>query len=247
MIFSRVGEAFLHQNLRYHCPVFAVFSFDKCKQPCFRRRIWKYDEADYVRLNQLIIDFDWSTIKSEDISTYAENFTDKLRVFCSLVIPNKMVTIRPSAPPWLNSHVRKAIRKRKRAHKFAKRLNNEEAWRKYRVLRNESIKLLRTAEFKSNLASKLTARNMSSKDWRKIFKACLGKDSRENIPPLKNDYGQTINIPKEKADLFNRYFHSQSLLDDRDKDVHALLVPNNTIDSIRLEAEVFQNSSYRMF
>ena len=117
--FSGVGEAFLDQNLRYHCPVFAVFSFDKCKQLCFRRRIWKYDEADYVRLNQRIIDFDWSTIKSEDTYTYAENFTDKLMEFCSLAIPNKMVTLRPSAPPWLNSRVRSAIRKRKRAHKIA--------------------------------------------------------------------------------------------------------------------------------
>ena len=42
---------------------------------------WKYDEADYIRLNQLIIDFDWSIIKSNDINTYAENFTDKLMVF----------------------------------------------------------------------------------------------------------------------------------------------------------------------
>ena len=243
VIFSGVGEAFLDQNLRYHCPVFAVFSFDKCKQPCFRRRIWKYDEADYVRLNHLNTDFYWSTIKSEDINTYAESFTDTLMEFCSLAIPNKMATIRPSAPPWLNSHVRRAIRKRKRAHKLAKRSNNEEFWRKYRVLRNESIKLLRKAkhDFKSNLAGKLTTRNMSSKDWWKNFKACVGKDSRENIPPLKNNYGQTINKPKEKADLFNRYFHSQTLLDDRDKDVPVLSVPNNTVDSIRLEVEEVQN------
>ena len=82
---------------------------------------------------------------------------------------------------------------------------------------------------------------MSSKDWWKIFKACVGKDSRENIPPLKNNYGQTINKSKEKVDLFNRYFHSQTLLDDRDKDVPVLSVPNNTIDSIRLEVEEVQN------
>ena len=168
--------------------------------------------------------------------------TGKLTKFCSLAIPNKMMTIHPAAHPWLNSHVRRAIRKRKRAHKFAKRLNNEESWRKYRVLRNESIKSLRTAkhDFTSNLASKLTTRNMSSKDWWKNFKICVGKDSRENIPPLKNDYGQTINKPKEKAGLFNKYFHSQTLLDDRDKDVPVLSVPNNTIDSIRLEVEEVQ-------
>ena len=100
VIFSGVGEAVLDQNLRHHCPIFAVFSFDKCNQPWFRRRIWKYVEADYVRLNQLIIDFDWSTIKSEYKNIYAENFTDKLMEFCSLAIPNKIVTIRQSAPPW---------------------------------------------------------------------------------------------------------------------------------------------------
>ena len=105
-------------------------------------------------------------LQSKDINTYAENFADKLMEFCSLEIPNKVETIRPSAPPWLNSRVRRAIRKRKRALKITKRLNNEEAWRKYKVLRNEFIKLLRTAkhDFKSNLANKLTSGNMSSKD-----------------------------------------------------------------------------------
>ena len=159
-------------------------------------------------MNQLVIDFDWSIIKSEDINTYAENFTDKLTEFCSLAIPIEMVTIRPSAPPWLKSRVRRAmIRKRKRAHKIAKRLNNEEAWRKYGVLRNEYTKLLRTAKhyFKSSLANKLTSENMSSKDWWKFFKACVGMDSHEgNNNPLNNNYEQKKknDKPKEKADLF---------------------------------------------
>lgn len=113
-----------------------------------------------------------------------------------------MVTIRPSAPAWLNNTVRKAIRKRKRAHKKAKVLKTNEAWRKYRILRNESVRILRTAkqEYKSNLAKKLNSNNMSSRDWWKIFKACIGKDSHESLPPL-NHNGQMINNPKEKADL----------------------------------------------
>ena len=67
--------------------------------------------------------------------------------FCSLEIPNKMVTIRPATPPLLNSRVRRAVRKYKRAHKIAKRLNDKEAWRKCRILRSESIKLIRTAKY----------------------------------------------------------------------------------------------------
>ena len=49
-----VGEAFLDQTVRYHCPVFVVFRFSKYKQPCFKRKIWKYESGDYDLLNQLI-------------------------------------------------------------------------------------------------------------------------------------------------------------------------------------------------
>ena len=145
---------------------------DKHKQLCYKRKIWKYDDADYVHLNQLVSNFDWSKIKCNDIDSYASNFTKKLLEFCSLSIPNKFVTIRPSAPPWLNNHVRRAINKRKRAHRRAKRLNTDDSWRLYRHLRNESIKAIRTAkhEHKTNLANKLLDNNISTKDWWNFFK-----------------------------------------------------------------------------
>ena len=38
VIVSRVGEAFLDQNIRYHCPVYAVFNFDKPKHHCYKRK-----------------------------------------------------------------------------------------------------------------------------------------------------------------------------------------------------------------
>ena len=51
-------------------------------------------------------------------------------------------------------------------------------WRLYRHLRNVFIKTIRTAkhEHKTNLANKLLDNNISTKDWWKLFKICLGKD-----------------------------------------------------------------------
>ena len=37
IIFSGVGDPFLQQELRYHCPVFGVFNFSKPKIKCFKR------------------------------------------------------------------------------------------------------------------------------------------------------------------------------------------------------------------
>ena len=42
IIISGVGETFLDQNLRYHCPTYAVFNFDKPKYLCYKRKIWLY-------------------------------------------------------------------------------------------------------------------------------------------------------------------------------------------------------------
>ena len=52
VILSGVGDAFLDQNVRYHCPIYAIFNFDKCKQHCFKRTIWKYDDGNYDLLKQ---------------------------------------------------------------------------------------------------------------------------------------------------------------------------------------------------
>ena len=89
---------------------------------------------------------------------------------------------------------------------------------------------------KTNLANKLLDNNISTKDWWKFLKICLGKDAKENIPPL-HFQNETINNPKDKADIFNAFFHSQSLLDETNKDIPTLSEPINTLDSIHLEIE----------
>ena len=57
VILSGVGDAFLDQNIRYYCPIYAIFNFDKCKQ------LWKYDDGNYDLLRQYVRDCDWSSQK----------------------------------------------------------------------------------------------------------------------------------------------------------------------------------------
>ena len=60
VILSGVGDAFFDQNVKYHCPIYAIFNFDKCKQFCFEKTIWKCDDGNYDLLKQY---FDWSGLK----------------------------------------------------------------------------------------------------------------------------------------------------------------------------------------
>ena len=48
----------VHNLIRYHCPVAVILSFEKFKPQNYKRRIWKYEEADYIKYRQIPIDVD---------------------------------------------------------------------------------------------------------------------------------------------------------------------------------------------
>ena len=125
IIFSGVGDPFLQQDLRYHCPVFGVFNFSKPKIKCFKRRVWQYDRGDYDLLRQKAYSSDWNSLQIPDINVYAKNFYEHLIEITDFCIPNRQVTIRPTEPPWITTLIKKHIRMRKRAYKKAKRTNTQ--------------------------------------------------------------------------------------------------------------------------
>ena len=86
------------------------------------------------------------SLKDHNITVYVENFTNKFLELCEMTIPSKFITIRPSYPPWFNGLVRKLIRRRKRAHKKAKRLDAAESWKTFRKLRNEVIAAIKVSK-----------------------------------------------------------------------------------------------------
>ena len=185
VIVSGVGEAFLNQNIRYHCLVYAVFKFDNPKHHCYKRKIWKYDNGDHEGLKQLIHDFDWQSLKDHNINVYVENFTNKFLELCKMTIPNKFITIRPSDPPWFNGLVRKLIRRRKRAHKKAKRLDTAGSWRAFRKLRNEVIAAIKASKYnlKNKLVNNLKSGNLSGKDWWRTFKSLIDMEKLHPFHP----------------------------------------------------------------
>ena len=52
LILSGVGDPFLHQDIRYRCPVLGIFNFRKPQCLSLKRRIWNYDDGNYETLRQ---------------------------------------------------------------------------------------------------------------------------------------------------------------------------------------------------
>ncbi len=103
--------------------------------------------------------------------------TDIILDAASKSIPNKMATIRPNDIPWFNTNLRKLIRKRNRIHKQAKTVNNEQAWYKFRKIRNEVTSLLRKCklEYKNKIIEQINDNNVTAKTWFKLAKKLTDK------------------------------------------------------------------------
>jgi len=129
------------------------------------------------------------------------------------------VTIRPSEPLCLTSHIKRQIRKRKILYKKAKLNNSELFWNKFKQIRDHTITLICTA--KQNHIHKLAhilQSNTHTKSWWSTLEHSIKPNSNTVIPPLR-DVDTVLNSNDDKANLLNNLFCSHSYLDDTNVNV----------------------------
>ena len=67
-----VGDPFLDQSVRYHCPLYFVLSYHKVPTPVSTRHIWLYDRGDYQSYARDLHETNWELLKYNDIDAYAK-------------------------------------------------------------------------------------------------------------------------------------------------------------------------------
>ena len=235
---SGVGEPFLDQNIRYHCPIFCVLDFNKQKTKSFKRHIWLFDQGNYRALSTELTNTDWNNMKDTDVNKYANNVTEHINKCTAKHIPNKVINVRPTDPSWLTTNIRKLIRKRKRfylKYKKTKANSDYDVYKKFRNHVNNEIKKSKQAE-NDKLSDKLKSNNLGPKDWWKTLKSFIKPSQSSNMPPLINQ-GEVTSDNKGKAEVLNDFFSSQNNIDEGEATVLDDSVENrqgNTIDSIQL-------------
>ena len=69
-----VGDPFLSQDTRFHCPVFS-----KSKAKSFERDIWLYNQGNYDLLRGKDSITDLESFKQPNIDLYAERITNHIK------------------------------------------------------------------------------------------------------------------------------------------------------------------------
>ncbi|MCG8049353.1 MAG: reverse transcriptase domain-containing protein [Candidatus Thiodiazotropha endolucinida] len=215
LINSGVGEPFLDQHVRYHCPVYGIFKFSKPRIHTFTRKVWYYDQGNYTSLRNKASQINWDTLQNPDIDVYAQNISNQILSLAQECIPTKKVRIKPTEPPWINCNIKRHIRKRKRAYKKAKRTNLMTDWKTFKTLRNNVVGIIRDSkkEFYDKIASKLLSASLNSKDWWKTLKSFISPSFRTAIPPLEFN-NKIYSEELDKANILNNFFQSQCVLNE---------------------------------
>ncbi len=119
----------------------------------FKRNVWLFNKGNYSLLRDKSSEYDWDSLKNNNIDIYTDNIITVLLSISKSCIPNRDVVIRNDEPPWMTSTIRKSIRKRKRLYRKAKRTGNQLHWTSFRQLRNKTVSLIKEA--KGSQTSKL--------------------------------------------------------------------------------------------
>ena len=72
MVYSGVGDPFLNQEIRFHCPVFGILNFTKPNFKSYTRHTWSYDRGDYNLLREKAADTNWNILSDPDITIHTK-------------------------------------------------------------------------------------------------------------------------------------------------------------------------------
>ena len=198
----------------YHCRISCSVKVDYKKPSAFPRTIWKYNLADYQKLNDELIEAPWATMNIfPEIDDAAHYFETLFLNICKTHIPVKNITVRPKDKPWITNNLKRLFRKRGRAYNFFKKHQSDESLQNYRTIKQQVIQAKNEAKhsYYLKLSNKLTNPATGPKEYWHLTKELCGTKVKTGIPPLIKD-DVVYPSPESKCKLFNEHFSEKSKL-----------------------------------
>ncbi len=176
------------------------------KQP---RKIYKYKKANWDQMRKDALDFHDEYLKECDersVNANWKDFTKFVFKMMDLNIPCTTTNIRKNLP-WLNTSLKRMIRKKQRLYNKAKRTHKKKDWNKYNSHKKETLKALRRARW--NYINNMLIEGMNN-DNNKPFWRFVKSQQKENtgVAPLQTKHGGLTNDSQAKAEILNEQFKS---------------------------------------
>jgi len=169
--------------------------------------VHKYRKADWTKvkeaaaeLTEKVLD-DRDKFNSNPVNTNWELFKNGIRDIVDRLIPKSTIQNQNNLP-WVNDHIRKAIRKKQR---LFSRMKKNSALRTHYTDQKKKVKKLIYAAHRKHVTELLDSPNSDpSKFWQYIKSK---KTDNSGVAPIRSE-GKLYSDPKSKAQILNTFFQS---------------------------------------
>ena len=163
------------------------------------RLVWIYNEADFDRACELIDEFNWNDVLSDNVDSLTSLLSQSFLEIMKICVPQRSLKLQKSLP-WITGDIVGLIKERNFHFLKAKKSNDPIHFALYKSLRNQIVGLLRVA--KKDFFNSLALPTNSKQFWKTI--KMINKEQSQ-IPSLSYDNLEAV-TPKEKADMLNSFF-----------------------------------------
>ena len=198
-----------------HSTLSAVLNFKVKHDESYKRLVWDYKNANFDEFRTKLCEASWDDcFTTGDINVASKMWNELFLNIARTCIPNKIVTIRPRDSPWFTTKLHQLKRKVNRSYSALKNSVTLHKWNKYKSNKLKYEHELKEAEsaYNAKLSTSLQHERHTGRWWCTV-KNLLGKVSdSSSYPPL--EYNNTfLSDNRDKAELFNSYFISNSNID----------------------------------
>ena len=183
--------------------------------PIARRRVFLCKKAnfdviseDMETLDQLLAGRESpNDVSSNDVESMWETFKTTLSNSMEKNIPSKLVSKKKNSRPLINTVTRRALRKKQKLYRKAKRSGNDEGWAQFRKLRRTLERRIRKQhrDYVSGTIGASLETNNSKPFWNYLKALNL---TSFGITSLTKKTGKVVFTPEEKASILNEQFQS---------------------------------------
>jgi len=157
--------------------------------------VWNFRSADWPAICEYISLLDFSFIDSDSVDEAALKLTSALLSACNTFVAKRTVVEKASSHPWLNDRCKSAVLQKQSA------VGTDG----YAAACLSCSKILREeyGAYVLSVKRRLARLRSGSKQfWSLSKKLLLSDTSSSGIPALKDDSGNWVRLPSEKANLF---------------------------------------------
>ena len=226
-----------------HSTIFGKLNIVYNTSSTYSKVIWNYNLGNYSDLNIFLLarltNFPFDDHNLNDLVL---SLTNILLEGMNLFIPHKQISIKKRDKPWFNPFIRKLFKACYNLHKRKNKSNSEEDILAYQIKRREAKNAFRNARNKyySNLANDISNSETTSKTFWKLLKSVFSSNT-SGIPTLI-DEGIEITDDKDKSELLNNFFVSQTYLPDNPNNLPEFrFLTDARLDRITVTIEMVKN------